>query len=81
MTTNGWLQIALFCAIVILITKPFGGYIARVVNGERTLLSPVLGPVERAIYALCGVNERDEQHWVTYAVAMLAFSLAGFAVL
>ncbi|HEX9462584.1 MAG TPA: potassium-transporting ATPase subunit KdpA, partial [Alphaproteobacteria bacterium] len=81
MTTNGWLQIALFCAVVILITRPFGGYITRVVNGERTFLSPVLGPLERAIYAVCGVNQREEQHWVTYAVAMLAFSLAGFAVL
>jgi K+-transporting ATPase ATPase A chain len=81
MTMNGWLQIALYSAIIILITKPFGGYITRVVNGERTFLSPVLGPIERATYAICGVNERDEQHWVTYAVAMLAFSLAGFVVL
>ena len=81
MTTNGWLQIAVFSAIIILITRPFGGYITRVVNGERTFLSPVLGPVERAIYAICGVNEREDQHWVTYAVAMLAFSLAGFIVL
>jgi potassium-transporting ATPase potassium-binding subunit len=81
MTMNGWLQIAVYCAIIILITRPFGGYITRVVNGERTFLSPVLGPVERAIYAICGVNEREDQHWVTYAVAMLAFSLAGFIVL
>src|SRR5258708_20043802 len=78
MTTNGWLQIALFCAVVILITRPFGGYITRVVNGERTFLSPVLGPLERAIYAVCGVNQREDQHWVPYPVAMLAFSLAGF---
>jgi potassium-transporting ATPase potassium-binding subunit len=81
MTTNGWLQIALFCAIIILTTRPFGGYITRVVNGERTFLSPLLRPLERATYAICGVNESEEQHWVTYAVAMLAFSLAGFVVL
>jgi K+-transporting ATPase ATPase A chain len=81
MTMNGWLQIALYCAIVILITRPFGGYITRVVRGDRTFLSPLLGPIERAIYAICGVDEREEQHWVTYAVAMLVFSLAGFVVL
>lgn len=81
MTFNGWLQIALFGVLTILITKPYGGYITRVVAGERTLLSPVLRPIERGVYAICGVDEKDEQHWVTYAVAMLAFSFAGFVVL
>ena len=81
MTLNGWLQIALFCALIVLLTKPFGGYITRVFNGERTFLSPVLGPVERGFYRLAGVDETADQHWVTYAVAMLAFSLAGFVVL
>ena len=81
MTLNGWIQIALFCVIVALLTKPFGGYMTRVFTGERTFLSPVLGPLERGIYRLCGVAESDEQHWVTYAVAMLFFSLAGFVVL
>jgi K+-transporting ATPase ATPase A chain len=78
MTFNGWLQIALYSVIIILITKPMGGYITRVFNGERTLLSPVLRPIERAIYAVCGVKENEEQHWITYGVAMLLFSLAGF---
>jgi len=78
MTFNGWLQIALFSVIIILITKPLGGYMTRVFNGERTLLSPVLRPMERAIYAICGVKETEEQHWITYGVAMLLFSLAGF---
>jgi len=50
----------------------------QVFTGERTLLSPVLRPVERGIYALCSVDEKREQHWVTYAVAMLFFSVAGF---
>jgi K+-transporting ATPase ATPase A chain len=81
MTFNGWFQIALFCAVVVLLVKPFGGYITRVFAGERTLLSPVLGPVERGFYRLGGVDERGEQNWVTYAVSMLLFSLVGFASL
>jgi potassium-transporting ATPase potassium-binding subunit len=81
MTVNGWLQIALFSVLVIVLTRPFGGYITRVVNGERTLFSPVLQPVERGIYALCGVRENEEQNWLAYAFAMLMFSLAGFLIL
>jgi K+-transporting ATPase ATPase A chain len=81
MTINGWLQIALYCAVIVAITKPFGGYMTRVFNGERTFLSPVLGPIERAVYWVCGVDDKEEQHWLTYAVAMLLFSLAGFALL
>jgi K+-transporting ATPase ATPase A chain len=78
MTINGWLQIALFCAVVVALTRPFGGYMTRVFTGERTLLSPVLRPVERVLYRICGVDEKSEQHWLTYAVAMLFFSVAGF---
>jgi len=81
MTLNGWLQIAIFCAIVIALVRPFGGYMTRVFQGERTLLSPVLRPVERGIYAICGVRESEEQNWVTYTIAMLAFSVAGFVSL
>jgi potassium-transporting ATPase potassium-binding subunit len=81
MTISGWLQIALFGVIVILITRPFGGYMTRVFNGERTFLSPVLRPVERAVYWCCGVDEKEEQHWLTYAVAMLFFSVVGFVTL
>jgi K+-transporting ATPase ATPase A chain len=81
MTITGWLQISLFSAIVILITRPFGGYMTRVFAGERTFLSPVLRPVERAIYWCCGVDEKEEQHWLTYAVAMLLFSVVGFLTL
>jgi K+-transporting ATPase ATPase A chain len=81
MTITGWLQIALFSAIVILITRPFGGYMTRVFAGERTFLSPVLRPVERAIYWCCGVDEKEEQHWLIYAVAMLLFSVVGFLTL
>ncbi len=81
MTLNGWLQVALFCALPMLLTKPLGGYMTRVFAGERTPLSPVLRPVERGLYWVSGVDEAEEQHWVTYAIAMLAFSLAGFVVL
>ncbi|MEO7054342.1 MAG: potassium-transporting ATPase subunit KdpA [Rhizomicrobium sp.] len=78
MTFNGWIQIVLFGAIVIGLTKPLGGYMTRVFNGERTFLSPLLRPVERALYGLSGVNEKEDQHWLVYAIAMLAFSIAGF---
>ena len=81
MTINGWLQIALFCALLLLLTKPLGGYMTRVFAGERTPLSPVLQPLEHGLYRLSGVDDRQEQHWVTYAAAMLAFSFAGFVVL
>ena len=78
MTSNGWLQIALFGVIVIAITRPFGGYMTRVFAGERTFLSPVLRPLERLVYWCCGVDETQEQSWQTYAVSMVFFGLAGF---
>ncbi len=81
MTLNGWIQIALFSVIVIALTRPFGGYMTRVFSGERTFLHPILRPVERAIYWCCGVDEQQEQHWLTYAVAMLLFSLVGVITL
>src|SRR6516165_4218305 len=81
MTISGWVQIALFGVIIVLITRPLGGYMTRVFAGERTFLSPVLRPVERALYWCCGVDEKEEQHWLTYAVALLFFSVAGFVTL
>jgi potassium-transporting ATPase potassium-binding subunit len=78
MTANGFVQIALFCAVVVLLVKPFGYYMTRVFNGERTFLSLPLRPLERAIYALSGVKENEEQDWKSYGLAMLTFSLAGF---
>jgi K+-transporting ATPase ATPase A chain len=78
MTIEGWVQIALFSVIIILITRPLGGYMTRVFAGEPTFLSPVLRPVERAVYWCCGVDEKEEQHWLTYAVAVLLFSTVGF---
>src|ERR1700759_2923149 len=81
MTVNGWLQVALYCVLLTLLVKPLGGYMTRVFAGERTPLSPVLRPLERGLYRISGVNEAEEQHWVSYAVAMLAFTFAGFVVL
>jgi potassium-transporting ATPase potassium-binding subunit len=81
MTSNGWLQIALFGVIVIAITRPFGGYMTRVFAGERTFLSPVLRPLERLVYWCCGVDETQEQSWRTYAVSMVFFGVAGFVTL
>ncbi|MFD1986031.1 potassium-transporting ATPase subunit KdpA [Mesorhizobium newzealandense] len=81
MTLNGWIQILVFCGIVILLVKPLGGYMHRVFNGDRTLLSPIFGPIERGLYRISGTSEREEQHWTTYVVALLLFNLAGFLVL
>ena len=77
MTVNGSIQIALYCAVVLALVRPLGWYLTRVFNGEFGALRLV----ERPLLALAGTNEREEQHWLTYAVAMLAFNLAGFVVL
>ncbi|NRP87655.1 Potassium-transporting ATPase potassium-binding subunit [Ensifer adhaerens] len=81
MTFNGWLQILIYIGILLLLVKPLGGYMTRVFTGERTFLSYVLGPLERGLYRLAGTNEREEQHWTTYSISMILFSLAGFFVL
>jgi K+-transporting ATPase ATPase A chain len=81
MTANGWIQIALFSLIILLITRPLGGFMTRVFAGERTVFSPLLRPLERLIYHISGVREDEDQHWTVYAVAMLMFTLAGFATL
>ncbi|TAX90297.1 potassium-transporting ATPase subunit KdpA [Rhizobium leguminosarum] len=81
MTLNGWLQILLYCGIVLVLVKPLGGYMTRVYNGERTFLSPVLVPIERGLYRIAGTSEREEQHWTSYAFAMLMFNLLGVLVL
>src|SRR5690349_4142722 len=81
MTTNGWLQILLFFAIILLITKPLGVFMAHVFNREKTFLDPVLRPVERLIYRLTRVNEEREMRWTEYAVAMLLFSGVSMLVL
>src|SRR5579883_2657473 len=81
MTLFGWVQIALFAIMVALIAKPLGAYMTRVFNGERTLLSPLLLPVERVLYRACGLDVKREQSWVSYTAGMLLFSVAGFITL
>ena len=81
MTANGWIQIALYCALVTICVKPLGAYMARVFSGERTFLSPAIVPMERGIYRLCGVSEAEEQSWLTYGLAMLMFHVVGFLLL
>src|ERR1700681_3331051 len=81
MTVIGWIQIILYCAIVVALVKPLGGYMTRVFNGERTLLSPALRPVETALYGISGADEKREQHSLTYTVAMLLFHVGGFLIL
>jgi potassium-transporting ATPase potassium-binding subunit len=81
MTSHGWLQIAVFGLMVVAIARPLGGYMARVFAGERTILSPLLRPVERFIYWCCGIDESEEQSWRSYALALVCFSAAGFVML
>ncbi|MGB8910347.1 MAG: potassium-transporting ATPase subunit KdpA [Candidatus Cybelea sp.] len=81
MTAIGWVQALVFFLIVLGLTKPLGLYMARVFEGERTWLSPVLVPLEKLIYRLCGVREGEEMTWYAYALSMLAFSLIGLGYL
>jgi K+-transporting ATPase ATPase A chain len=81
MTANGWLQILFFLALVFLVTKPLGFYMARVFAGERTFLDPVLRPVEKLLYRLTGVEETREMRWTEYAISMLLFSVVSMLLL
>jgi K+-transporting ATPase ATPase A chain len=74
MTSNGWIQIGLFLALILAITKPLGVFMARVFSGERTFLDPVFRPIERLLYRLTGVDEKQEMRWTEYAFTMLLFS-------
>lgn len=81
MTLNGWFQIFLFLALVLLVTKPLGVFMTRVFNRERTILDPVLRPVERLIYRLTSVDENHEMRWMEYAISMILFSMVSMIVL
>jgi len=81
MTAIGWVQILLYCAIIVAITPVLGAYMTRVFNGQRTFLTPVLRPVELAIYKVAGIDERHEQHAVTYTVGMLLFHVGGLFII
>jgi len=81
MTTSAWLQLGLYLLVLLLLVKPLGAYMARVYQGERTFLSPVVRPVERLVYRVSGLRPDEEMDWKTYAIAMLLFSLAGLLLL
>ncbi len=81
MTVNGWIQILIFIAIIVALARPTGGYLDRVLQGERTFLSPVLGPIERSFYWLAGVKPSENQSWWAYGSGMLIFHLFGFVLL
>ena len=78
MTLVGWAQIALVLALVIGCAVPLSKFIAGVFLGERNFLTPALGPVERGLYRLAGIDPAREQDWFTYAIAMVVFTVAGF---
>jgi K+-transporting ATPase ATPase A chain len=74
MTTNGWMQIVVFLALILAITKPLGVFMAKVFSGERTFLDPVARPIERLLYRVTGVDKEHEMRWTEYAFTMLLFS-------
>lgn len=80
MTTFGILQIVLYLVVLIVLVKPLGLFMARVYQGERTFLDPLLRPVERVIYRLCGISPEQEMDWKTYTFAMLIFNFLGLAL-
>ena len=80
MTWQGWLQIAVFAALIAAVIKPLGGYIARIVDGSSRVVR-LFAPLETALYRLAGVDPAEEQTWVGYALALLAFHIAGIAAL
>ena len=81
MTPNGWLQILLYFAVILLITKPIGVFMAKVFSGERTFLDPLMRPVEKLLYKLTRVDENHEMRWTEYSIAMLLFSAVSMLML
>ncbi|MCL4271439.1 MAG: potassium-transporting ATPase subunit KdpA [Anaerolineales bacterium] len=74
---SAWLQLIIYFGTLLLLTKSLGAYMAKVYQGERVFLNPILGPVERFLYRLSGIDPRSEMTWKTYAVAMLLFNILG----
>ncbi len=81
MTVDGWLQIVLFTVAIALLVRPLGGYMMRIFRGEPTFLGQLLGPIERGIYRLAGIDPAAEQGWLGYAFALIAFNGAGVGAL
>ena len=81
MTIAGWLEIALFVVLIGLMVRPLGGYLARVYEGERTFLQPILQPIEMSLYRIAGIEPSVEQSWYRYAVSLLVFHAIAVAAL
>jgi len=81
MNADDWLQTVFFFATLLLLVKPVGTFMAKVYQGERTWLSPLLTPCEHLLYRICGVNREEEMDWQRYTIALLLFNLAGFLAL
>jgi K+-transporting ATPase ATPase A chain len=81
MTINGWLQISLVLLVVLALCVPLGAFMARALSGQRNFLSPVLGPVERGLLRVSGIDPNAEQGWLGYTAAVLVFNATGFALL
>ena len=81
MSVFDWVQIVLYVVILIALAKPLGSFMARVFNGERNFLSPILAPVERFTYRLLGTKTDEEMNWKKYTIAVLLFALLGVVTL
>ncbi len=81
MIGSSWLQFPLFVFVLLLSVKPLGFYMAKVYQGERTFLSPIVAPVERFIYRLAGIDVDEEMDWKTYTITVLFFNLVGLLFL
>src|SRR6201994_3999004 len=81
MTVIGWIQIIIFCAVVTALVNPLGWSMPPALKGDGPFLSPILRPVEAGLYRISGVDERREQHWLTYTVSMLLFHVGGFFII
>jgi potassium-transporting ATPase potassium-binding subunit len=81
MTSNGWFQIFFFLVVIFAITKPFGAFMARVFNREKTFLDFALRPIEKLVYRVCGIHDDREMHWIEYGTAMLLFSAVSMFLL
>lgn len=81
MSINGILQIIVFCVFILLLVKPAGLYMTKVFNREKTLLDPILCPIEKTIYKLSSVNSNEEQNWIDYSKALIFFNFIGVIIL
>lgn len=80
MTANGFLQLAIYLLVLLLLTKPLGSYMTKIFTGEKTLLSKVLSPLESLVYRICQIDQTP-QHWTTYAISLILFNFVGVIVL